>query len=120
MAKKILIGEDEKAIARALQLKLSNSGYEVTNAFDGQEVIDFVEKEQFDLILLDLIMPKVDGFGVMTKLKEKGNTVPVIILSNLSQAEDTEKAKELGAKDFFVKSNTPLSEIVNHVQEVLK
>lgn len=120
MAKKILIGEDEKAIAKALQLKLSSSGYEVKNAFDGEQVIDFVEKEQFDLILLDLIMPKLDGFGTLAKLKEKGNKTPVIILSNLSQEEDEKKAKELGAKDFFIKSNTPLSEIVDHVKAALE
>lgn len=120
MAKKILIGEDEKAIAKALQLKLSSSGYEVTNAYDGEQVIEFVDKDQFDLILLDLIMPKLDGFGTLEKLKEMGNKTPIIILSNLSQKEDKKKVKELGAKDFFIKSNTPLSDIVDKVKNELK
>jgi len=119
MVKKILIGEDEKAIARALQLKLLNLGYKVKNAFNGEEVINLVKSERFDLILLDLIMPKLDGFEVLTKLKEMKNKTLVIILSNLSQEEDKQRARELGAKDFLVKSSTPLTEIVEKIKKVL-
>ena len=119
MAKKIIIAEDEKAIAKALELKLTHSGYEAKATYDGEEVLAEMEKNKYDLLLLDLILPKTDGFGVMSKLREKDNKVPIIVLSNLSQEEDTKKAKELGAKDYFVKSNTPLSDIVKYVEKVL-
>jgi two-component system alkaline phosphatase synthesis response regulator PhoP len=118
-AKKILIVEDEKPMAMALVLKLNKSGFEAKAVFNGEEAIDIVAKEKFDLIILDLIIPKVDGFQVLAKLKEIGSHVPVIISSNLSQEEDFNRAKELGAVDFFVKSDTPITEVVEHIQRIL-
>ncbi len=115
--KKILIIEDEKPMARALELKLSNAGYDVKSATDGKCGLDCLEKEKVDLILLDLIMPNLDGFGVLEALKADGNATPVIVLSNLSQEEDAERAKKLGAKGFFIKSNTAIADIVNRVNE---
>jgi DNA-binding response OmpR family regulator len=118
--KKILIAEDEKPMAKALKLKLDNSGFEAQIASNGQEAIDMLSKEKFDLVLLDLVMPKVDGFTVLETLKTKKINVPVIITSNLSQEEDAAKAKSLGAKDYLIKSNTPIAEIVDHVKKILK
>jgi len=115
MAKKILIVEDEKPIARALELKLSNSGFEVRVGYDGQQALGAIEQEQFDLVLLDLVMPNLDGFGFMEKIKEKNINVPIIVTSNLSQEEDIERAKKMGAVGYYVKSNTPLAAIVDQI-----
>ena len=118
-AKKILIVEDEKPMAMALVLKLNKSGFEAEAVFNGEEAIDILAKEKFDLIVLDLIMPKADGFQVLAKLKEIGSQTPVIVSSNLSQAEDFNRAKKLGAVDFFVKSDTSIAEVVEHIKKVL-
>lgn len=121
MAKeKILIVEDEKAMARALELKLTHAGFETVSAGNGEDALTILEKETFALILLDLVMPKMDGFSVLETLKHKNIKTPVMILSNLSQEEDEKRAKALGAKDFFVKSNTPIATIVEKVLQFLK
>lgn len=117
--KRILVAEDERPIARALELKLSAAGYSVTTVFNGEDAILELSKNDFDLLLLDLIMPKVDGFGVLESMRSKKIGVPVIVLSNLSQEEDLKRAKELGVKDYFVKSDNPISEIIDHVRKAL-
>lgn len=119
MSKKILVAEDEKPMANALSMKLGRVGFEVVNAYDGEECLDYFSKGKFDLILLDIIMPKLDGFKVLEKLKELKSNTPVIVLSNLSQEDDEKKARSLGAVDFFIKSNTPIINIINKVQEFL-
>jgi len=118
--KKILIAEDEKPIAKAMELKLVHSGFEVQVAFDGEEALEALKKEEFDLVILDLIMPKRDGFSTLQEIKKRGIKIPVIISSNLSQEEDFKKAKELGAVDFFIKSNTPINDIVESIKKYLK
>ena len=118
--KKILIAEDEKPMARALTLKLEHSGFEVTHAENGAVAMDFMEKNPYNLLLLDLVMPKMDGFTVLKTMKEKGIKVPVIILSNLGQKEDEDHARTFGARAFFIKSNTPIATIVDKVTEFLQ
>lgn len=120
MSKKILIVEDEKSIARALELKLTHEGFDARTVFDGAQALLEIDKEKFDLIICDLVMPKIDGFQIMEHIREKKITTPVIVLSNLTQEEDREKVIALGARDFFVKSNTPIIEIVEHVKTILK
>lgn len=115
--RKILVVEDEHPLAHALELKFSHEGYDVTIAVDGVEGLKVANTTKFDMILLDLIMPQMDGFTFMEKLKKK---VPIIILSNLGQEEDKERAAELGAVDYFVKSNTPIVEIIKKVKATLK
>jgi DNA-binding response OmpR family regulator len=117
--KKILVAEDEKPIAKAMELKLKNSGFLPTIAFDGEQALKILETEKFDIVVVDLMMPKVDGFGVLTGMKEKGINIPVIVSSNLSQKEDFEKAKELGAVDYFVKSNTPITDLVENIRKII-
>lgn len=114
---KILIAEDEKSIAGVMELKLSHEGFEVAVAYNGEDAINQAKSGHFDLILLDLIMPKKDGFAVLKELQENNITTPVFVLSNLSQQEDEKRTKELGAKEFFIKSNTPLTKIVERVQQ---
>jgi len=117
--KKVLIAEDEKPLGRALELKLANSGYEVTVSPNGEEAIKQLDKGGFAVLLLDLMMPRVDGFGVLEAMKKGGDKTPVIVLTNLSQPEDEKRVKDLGAKEFFVKSDTPISTIVTEVKHLL-
>ncbi len=117
--KRILIVEDEKPMARALELKLNGEGFEAKAVYNGVEALEILGKEKFDLILLDLVMPKLDGFGVLEALEKQGNKIPVVVTTNLSQAGDEDKAKSLGAIDYFVKSNTTLKEIVEYVSKML-
>jgi DNA-binding response OmpR family regulator len=118
--KKILIIEDEKTLARALELKLTRAGFLVSVVFNGEDGTKLLETETFALILLDLIMPKVDGFAVLRELNEMKDHTPVIVLTNLSQENDMMSAKEFGAKEFFIKSNTPIATIVEQVRKLLK
>lgn len=118
--KKILIVEDEKSMAKAMRLKLNKENFKARAVFNGEEALQAIEKEKFDLIILDLMMPKMNGFEVLQKLKERNNKTPVIVASNLSQEEDAIKVKKLGAVDFFIKSNTPIKELVNSVEKILK
>ncbi|OGZ62862.1 MAG: hypothetical protein A2812_03090 [Candidatus Staskawiczbacteria bacterium RIFCSPHIGHO2_01_FULL_36_16] len=117
---KILIADDNKAIAMALDLKLKHEGFETKVVFNGKEAVDLLEKEKFDLLVLDLIMPQLDGFGVLKSIKEKGIKISVIVSSDLSQPEDINKAKDLGAVDFFIKSNMSVVEMVEKIKEYFK
>jgi two-component system response regulator VicR len=119
-SRKILIIEDEKTLARALELKLTRAGFEVKTVFNGEDGIALLDKETFALILLDLIMPKMDGFTFLKNLEIKKREIPVVILTNLSQESDIKRTKEFGVKDFFIKSNTPIVTIVERVIKLLK
>lgn len=117
--KKILIVEDEKAISHGLQLKLQAVGYDVKVANNGQEGLDLLMAEHFDVLLLDIMMPVMDGFQVLKKLTEAKKTVPsTFVLSNLSQPEDEQRALEYGARKVFVKSDTPLSQIADEISRL--
>lgn len=115
--KQVLIVEDEKPLSHALELKLVHEGFKVTVASNGQQALDLIADSSYDIILLDLMMPVVDGFQVLEQLKAKGATPFIIVLSNLSQREDEERVLALGAKKYFIKSNTPLSAIVEEVKK---
>lgn len=117
---KVLIVEDERPMANALELKLNKSGFKAKAVFDGDSAVDILSKEKYDLVLLDLIMPKIDGFEVMKKMRDLKNDAKVIVLSNLSQEEDRTKAMAMGALDYFVKSDTPIAEIVKKVSDFFK
>ncbi|MDD4319075.1 MAG: response regulator [Candidatus Peribacteraceae bacterium] len=119
-AAKILIVEDEKPLAHALELKMKHEGYDATVAFNGAAGQKEAVTGKYDLILLDLIMPEVDGFEVLEAMKQKKIKTPVIVLSNLGQDEDRERAKSLGASDYFIKANTPIADIVVRVKKALK
>lgn len=114
--KKILIIEDEKPLSHALALKLSHEGFDVVATESGQEGLDYLAKEKFDLVLTDLIIPGVDGFKILETMQEKKMKTPVIVITNLNQEEDKKRVFDLGASAFFVKSNSPISEIVASVK----
>jgi len=119
--KKILIAEDDAALATAYHLKMTKSDFEVKIVRDGDELLNSVVGFMPDLILLDLVMPKKDGFTVLTTLKadEHLKNIPVIIASNLGQKEEIDKGMALGANDFIVKSDISLTDVINKINAVL-
>ncbi len=120
--RKILIIEDDVFLSELMSKKLINEGYKIIKAVDGEEGLIKANKENPDLILLDLILPGIDGFKVLAQLKEdtKTSSIPVIILSNLGQREDVEKGFELGAEDYLIKAHFTPDEIVERIREPLK
>lgn len=117
--KKVLVCDDEKAISHALELKLTHEGFDVTTAANGDDCLGVMEKEKFDLVLLDLVLPQKDGFGVLEELKTRGNKVPIIITSNLGQQEDIKRVENLGVTQYLIKSNTSIMEMVEKVKEII-
>jgi len=101
---------------------LRKEGYNVLSALDGEIGLRLARTELPDLILLDLILPKKDGFEVFEELKKdpKASNIPVIVLTNLEQMEDVEKALELGARTYLVKANYTLEEVVSKIKKVLE
>lgn len=116
--KRILVAEDEKPYSRALVLKLQRAGFEVESAGDGEVALSLLGEQKFDALILDLVMPKKNGFAVLEELKEKKVKIPTIVLSNLSQEEDKAKVKAFGVKDFIEKSNTPIADVIKKVADV--
>jgi DNA-binding response OmpR family regulator len=117
--KNILIAEDEKPMAHALELKLKQVGFNPTVASNGEATLLALDKTNFSLILLDLVMPKISGYDVLKIIREKKINVPIIILSNLSQSEEMEKANKMGVEDYFNKTDISLNEIVKRVKQIL-
>ena len=121
MPKKILIAEDEPSLLSVLTSKVKSLDYTVIEAKDGEEALHKFAKEKPDLILLDVVMPIKNGFDVLEEIKMKQKSkVPVIILSNLNEAQDIETAKNLGAVDYITKSNLSLREINVKIHNVLE
>ena len=115
-AKKIVIIEDEKPIARALELKLKKEGYEVAVAHDGKAGLDIITKGTYDVALLDLMMPVMDGFEVLAAARKLPAAPVFIVMSNFTQPEDAERCLSLGARKFLVKSETPLASILQEIE----
>ncbi len=122
MPKKIEIIEDDPFLKEMMTKKLTAADYKVVPAADGKEGIKTAQKEKPDLILLDLILPGIDGYEVLEKLKEdkKTSSIPVVIISNLGQKEEIDKGLKLGAVDFLVKAHFTPDDIINKVKEVFK
>ena len=114
----ILLVEDDKFISRAYKDGLEQSGFEVATAADGVIAIESIKTRVPQLILLDLIMPEKDGFEVLAELKmdKKLKHIPVVILTNLGQASDIQKAKDLGAVDYLVKADSSMQEVIEKVK----
>ena len=119
--KRLLFIEDELALQKTLGDMFRRNGYEVISALNGKAGIELANKEKPDVILLDLILPKMDGFEVLSNLKKTEETkeIPVIILTNLDNMSDIDKALELGAKIYLVKANYSQEEVVEKVNQVL-
>ncbi len=118
----ILLAEDDYFIKKAYTAGLTHAGFHVFVAGDGEEAMALIKKESPDLILLDLILPKKDGFWVLQEIKTDDalKHIPVIILSNLGQPKDITECKKLGAVDYFVKSDTPLFRLIEIIKKYLQ
>ncbi len=119
---KILIVDDDAFLAGIYATKLDLEGFQVVSAHDGEEGIKLAQKELPDLILLDVLMPKLDGFEALKRLKADPSTknIPVIMLTNLGQKEDIEKGIEDGAVDYLIKAHFVPAEAVAKIKKVLK
>ena len=117
MAKKILLIEDEELMIELLEKKLSREGYQVFIAKDGVEGLEKAKKEAPDIILTDVVMPRMGGFEVMEELgkDETLKKIPVIVISNSGQPVELDRAKRLGAKDWLVKTEFDPQEVVDKV-----
>ncbi len=121
---KIMVVEDDKFLRDLILKKLKTDNFETVFAKDGEEALKIVKEEKPSLILLDLILPGIDGFEVLKQIRsdqsETLQKIPVIILSNLGQKDDVEKGIDLGATDFMVKAHFTPGEIVDKIKEILK
>jgi CheY-like chemotaxis protein len=118
---KILLAEDEEIISMAYQHGLTYLGYEVVVAQDGLEAIQALQKQIPDILLLDIIMPNMNGIEVLQAVRTDPayKKLPIIMLTNLSQPSDEEQARELGASDYMIKSNITLTQLVERIESIL-
>ena len=120
--KKVLIIEDDSFLSDMYNTKFTAEGFDVTLAQDGEDGLNILDGGLVpDVILLDIVMPKMDGIEVLGKIKKMDNIkdVPVVMLTNLGQKEEIEKAMQMGAKDYLIKANFIPSEVVKKVTEIL-
>ena len=118
----ILIVEDDEFFSGLVAQKLNQGGFDVLIARSGQQAFEIIEEKKPALMILDLMMPEMDGFEVISKIKqdEKTKDIPIVVLSNLGQREEVDKAMSLGADDFLIKVNFTLDEIVEKIKEMLQ
>ena len=118
---KVVVADDDRMFRKAAETTLRRQGYSVATASDGEEALQLIRSEQPDLIVLDLIMPKLQGFDVLQVLKQDSLTaaIPVIVLSSLTQEQDKQEALDLGAVAYFNKSTFSLGELVKQVETTL-
>ncbi len=121
MAKKILVIEDDKFLRELISQKLIKEGYDILGAVDGEKGLETTKSEKPDLILLDLILPGMDGFEVLEKIKADSgvSNIPIIILSNLGQKDDIEKGLKMGAVDYLIKAHFTPAEIIEKIRAVM-
>jgi two-component system response regulator MprA len=119
--KKVLIVEDDQFLADAYRAKFSHY-HEITIdiARDGNEALEKIAANKPDAIILDLVMPNLDGYGVLTALREREKDIPILISSNLDSQEDIRRAITLGAQDYFIKSDSSIKDIVDKIISIMK
>ena len=104
---RLLLAEDEKSLSRALVKILEHGNYSVDAVYDGQEALEYLDAGNYDGVILDIMMPKTDGLTVLKKIREKGNLIPVLLLTARSEVEDKVKGLDLGANDYLTKPFAP-------------
>lgn len=119
MSYKVLIIEDEPAIARVLELKLRQLGIDTTLTNDGSVALDIIKTQDFDCILLDLILPGVDGFAILEAIRQKSQSAKVIIMTNLGQPEDKARVEKLGVTAYYIKSEVSISQLSEFIKNTL-
>lgn len=119
--KKILVVEDEKTLRFLIVQTLKGEGFDVEEAIDGEEGLRKIKDNKPDLILLDLLLPGINGFDFLSRIKKDSNTesIPVIIFSNLGQEEEIQRGIKLGAVDYLIKAHFTLNEVVVIVRKIL-
>lgn len=119
--KKVFIIEDDAFLLKAYQIKFEKEGIEVEVATDGKEAIGMLKNTPASVVMLDLMLPGASGFEVLAAIRKdaKWKDVPVVILSNLGQSQDVEKAKGLGVTDYIIKANTRINDIVDKIKKLL-
>lgn len=119
--KKILIIEDETMLQEALVENLTDEGYEVEGFADAESAFKSINLKKPDIILTDLVLPNIDGFEIIKLLHERidTNDIPIIVLSNLGEPEDVERAKALGATEYLVKAELSLGEVAERVEKII-
>jgi len=117
---KVVLVEDDKFLQKILVTKFAKEGFDVRAASDGEEGLRLIVEDPPNIVLLDLILPKMTGYDVLTEIKanSKISHVPVVVLSNLGQEEDMTRAKSLGATEFMVKADISINAVVQKVKEV--
>lgn len=117
----ILLVEDDPLLSRMYQTKFTKEGYRVLLAEDGEAGLKIALEQRIDFLILDIMMPKLSGLDLLAKLREnpRGKTIPVIVLSNLAQQKEAEKALALGAKEFLIKANLTPSQVSAKVKQYL-
>ncbi len=122
MNKTILVVEDDQFLSKILKLKLEKNGYTVVLGVDGADALEKIKAQPVNAVILDLMMPGRDGFAFLQDLKKVPSlkNIPIIVSSNLGQKDDKQKAMELGATDYIVKSDTSLDELLHRVSLVLE
>lgn len=120
--KSMLIVEDEDTIRKVIAIKFGREGFNILQAKNGEEGLELFMKEKPEIILLDLLMPVMDGIDMLRRVRqcEGGKDVPVIIFTNLTDAEKTAKGLELGVRDYLIKSDWKLEDVVKIVRSKLE
>ncbi|RLC38807.1 response regulator [Candidatus Falkowbacteria bacterium] len=123
MGVKVLLVEDDAFLREICSKKLTKEGYTVYEAIDGEEALAGLEEIKPDIVLLDIILPAIDGFQILSQIRNSKNksviNIPVIMLSNLGQEDDIKKAMDMGADDYLVKAHFTTEEIVGKIKKVL-
>lgn len=118
--RRVLIVEDDPGMNTALQRKFAKQGFEAAGSLDGEQALELMARERFDCVLLDLMMPKADGFAVLSK---KGQTqcaaTPAYVLTTVGQEEQLQRARELGARRVYLKSETSAAQVVEDIRQEL-
>jgi len=119
--KTILIVEDDKFLRDLMNQKLLREGFNTEEAVDGEQGVQKIKEAKPDLVLLDLILPGIDGFEVLSKIKEDPSlaAIPIIVLSNLGQKDDIERGLQLGAKDYLIKAHFTPGEVIEKIKNIL-
>ena len=117
----VMLVEDDEFLSDIYHKKFEMEGFKISSADNGEKGLEEIKKRMPDIVLLDILMPKMDGFTVLEKLKEDSATkkIPVILLTNLGQKDDVEKGLEKGAVDYLIKAHFKPSEVVAKIKEVL-
>ena len=118
----VLIIEDDSYISDMYKIKLESENFEVVTAKDGIIGTRIIEKQKPDIVLLDIVMPKIDGFSVLKTIKRNPELkeIPIVLLTNLSQKENVEKGFELGADSYIIKAHFTPSEVVKKIKDILE